>query len=130
MSEENYDKRVVIGGSAEVSMLSSGLNQFMDSLSTETENLRKAELSLQDNQRQLLMILNSTFHSIFLMDANGYLKEVNQTALDFISSELIDRRSGASFCTNPLVVCGRLRSASHFGSYRQLFENRIYKVRV
>lgn len=97
---DDYKKRVRIGGSAEVSMLSNGLNQFMDSLAAEAESRRQAEQSLKENQRQLLEILNSTVHFIFLLSPVGQLKHVNDTALDFVSLNMSDVQ-GIHFSRGP-----------------------------
>lgn len=99
-ARENYRERIDVRGSAEVSLLSTGLNQFMDSLEVEIQNRKAAEESLRKNERKLLEIFNSSFHFIFLLDPDGKLREANQSALSFLGMEM-DQLKGELFSRTP-----------------------------
>ena len=118
----DYDTRVRPHGNDEIGHLGEMFNDFMGRLQTyhrdlkaEIEEHRKTEAYLQQSRLKFQAIFNQTFQMIGVLDPDGTVNEVNQTALDFAGSQeqdIVGRPFWeAPFWTHDPEVGGRLRDA-------------------
>lgn len=118
----DYDTRVRPHGNDEIGHLGEMFNDFMSRLQTyhrdlkaEIEEHRKTEAYLQQSRLKFQAIFNQTFQMIGVLDPDGTVNEVNQTALDFAGSQepdIVGRPFWeAPFWTHDHEVGVRLRDA-------------------
>lgn len=88
--EGDYDTRAFPQGNDEIGHLGEMFNAFMSRLQTyhrdlkaEIEEHRRTEAYLQQSRLKFQGIFNQTFQLIGVLDPDGTVSEVNQTALDF-----------------------------------------------
>ena len=93
----DYEARVPQTGSDEIGRLGGMFNDFMARLQTyhrnlvaEIEERRQTETVLQESRLKFQAIFNQTFQLIGVLDLDGAIQEVNQTALDFFGLHAAD----------------------------------------